>query len=109
MKWMEEARELSAQCWCDAETENKEMDVVLAEAVAKRIAYWMRVAAQNQRNADYYRRLVHQIGETIGEESYIQDDGGLVEDVSCAKVPGLVKDLVAKNKRIYDKGVLRLC
>lgn len=35
-KW---AREIAAQCWCDKETENKTMDVSLAMAVAKRIAF----------------------------------------------------------------------
>ena len=53
--WMDEARQLAAQCWCDKETENKVMDPELAEAVAKRIAAWIATAAQNQRNADYYR------------------------------------------------------
>ena len=35
--WIDEARQIAAQCWCDKETENREMDTVLAEAVAKRI------------------------------------------------------------------------
>lgn len=100
MEWIEEARHTAAQCWCDPETENKEMDPVLAEAVARRIAFWMETAAQNERNTDYYRGLVERIGKAIGREAYIQDDGGVSEDVLCAKVPGLVEAIIA----VPDKG-----
>lgn len=89
--WMEEARVIAAQCWCDKETENIEMDSVLAEAVAKRIAAWMQTAAQENRNTDYYRGLVVRCGEAIGRDAYVQDDGGVCEDVLCAKVPEIVE------------------
>ena len=85
--WMDEGREMAAQCWCDKETEKIVMDPVLAEAVAKRIAYWMQIAAQNDRNTAYYRGLLVKCGESIGKKAYIQDDGGKCEDVLCAKVP----------------------
>ena len=97
--WMEESRAFAAQCWCDTETENIEMDSVLAEAVAKRISHWMRVAAQNQRNADYYRGLVIRCGKAIGKEAYIADDGGVSDEVLCAKVPELVEHNVRGIKR----------
>lgn len=93
--WMDEARQLAAQCWCDPETEDRVMDPALAEAVAERIAIWMDTAAQSQRNVDYYRGLVEQCGIFIGESAYLQDDGGRGEDVLCAKVPELVEQLVA--------------
>jgi hypothetical protein len=96
MMWIEEAMEIAAQCWCDPETEHKIMDPVLATAVAKRIAFWMEVAAQNQRNTDYYRGLVVRCGEAIGKSAYIQDDGGVIEDVLCAKVPELVEAMCGK-------------
>lgn len=38
---LEQARHLAAQCWCDEETKSTVMDVVLAEAFAKRIAVLM--------------------------------------------------------------------
>jgi hypothetical protein len=88
-----EARQIAAQCWCDPETENTEMNPTLAEAVAKRIAFWMETAAQNERNADYYRGLVQRIGMAIGQDAYTQDDGGICEDVLCAKVPELVESI----------------
>ena len=64
--WMDEARQQAAQCWCDKETESRVMDTPLAEAVAKRIAAWMDTAAQSQRNTDFYRGIVTQIGEKFG-------------------------------------------
>ena len=88
--FMDEARMLAAQCWCDEETKSIVMDVVLAEAVAKRIAEWMEIAAQNQKNTDYYRGLLIQCGETIGERAYIAEDGTRMNDVLCAKVPEII-------------------
>ena len=55
---------------------------------------WMDTAAQNQRNADYYRGLVIEIGELLGPEAYISDDGSAQQDVLCAKVPELVRKAV---------------
>ena len=100
--WMEEANQIAAQCWCDPETENKEMDVTLAGAVARRIAFWMETAAQNERNSDYYRGLLVECGEAIGHEAFVQDDGGISEDVLCAKVPELVRGLTHTRKALKD-------
>ena len=56
--FMEEARATAAQCWCDPETSHIPMDVVLAEAVARRIAAWMNTAAFHARNEEYWRNRV---------------------------------------------------
>ena len=96
--WMPEARQIAAQCWCDDETKNTVMDTVLAEAVAKRIAAWMDIAAEAQRNCDYYRGLVVRCGEALGEAAKTCDDGNKSEDVLCAKVPELVDALVANHQ-----------
>ncbi len=61
---------------------------------AKATENWMEIARQNQRNTDYYRDLVVQCGEAIGKKAYIQDDGGIVKDVLCAKVPELVREFI---------------
>jgi hypothetical protein len=95
--WMNEARQIAAQCWCDEETKNTAMDPVLAEAVAKRIAAWMDTGAQAQRNCDYYRGLVVRCGNALGEAAKTCDDGSKSEDVLCAKVPELVEALVANR------------
>ena len=105
--WMSEARQIAAQCWCDPETSGTPMDVRLAEAVAKRIQAWMETSAQNQRNADYYRSLVVRCGEAIGEQAYIAGDGGKHEDVLCAKVPELVKEM--RKERDLLEAVVTKC
>jgi len=94
--WMDEALEQAAQCWCDPEIEGRVMDPPLAEAIAKRIANWMDTAAQNQRNADYYRGLLVRCGEAIGDQAYIADDGNISEHVLCAKIPELVEAAFCK-------------
>jgi len=89
--WMDEARMVAAQCWCDKETEDRIMDPVLCEAVAKRIAVWMDTSAQNQRNTEYYRGLLVRCGKAIGKQAYITDGGDISEDVLCAKIPELIE------------------
>ena len=89
--WMDEARIIAAQCWCDKETETRVVDTVLAEAVAKRIAVWMYTAAQNQRNTDYYRGLLVRCGKAIGDRAFIADDGTRMKNVLCAKIPEIVE------------------
>lgn len=88
--WIEEARQAAAQCWSDPETVKTVMNPDLCEAVATRIAAWMDTAAQNQRNADYYRGLLVECGEAIGDQAYIADDGSISDAVLCAKIPELV-------------------
>ena len=62
---------------------------------------WEESARQYHRNTQYYRNLLVKIGETIGSESYVADDGSISEDILCAKLPELVTALqeeVAKAK-----------
>lgn len=54
---------------------------------------WGKTAAHYLDGMHYYRGLVQSIGETIGEAAYLQDDGGKVDSVLCAKVPELVVEL----------------
>jgi len=92
--WMEEATALAAQCWCDPETSDREMDSALAMAFAKRLAGWMQTAAQNQRNTEYYRGLLVECGESIGDEAYRCDDGTMSREVLCDKIPACVDDIL---------------
>lgn len=100
MDWMDEARQIAAQCWCDKETNLKVMDPILAEAFAKRLSFWMETAAHNQKNTDYYRGLLVQCGKAIGKEAYTQDDGGISDDVLCAKIPEIVEALVNRPLKV---------
>jgi hypothetical protein len=95
--WMDEALQIAAQCWCDAETSDRVMDPVLAEAVAKRIAAWMRTAAQADRNTDFYRDLIVQIGKTFGDAAKTADDGTIMDDVLALRVPELVEALQSRT------------
>ena len=95
--WIEDARQIAAQCWCEPETSDRVMDIALAEAVATKIAFWMDTAAQNQRNADYYRGLLVKCGEIIGKRAYTSDDGTVQDDVLCAKIPELVEKAFSLN------------
>jgi len=90
--WMDKARIAAAQCWYYEETKHKEVDIVLAEIIARRIAYWMMTAVENQRNADYYRDLLVQCGESIGDRAFIADDGTRSDSIICAKIPEIIKE-----------------
>lgn len=93
--WIGEARQLAAQCWCDPETSDREMDVALAEAVARRIAAWMDTAAEYARNQEYYVGLLDRAARALGPEAFTCDDGSHSEEPLRAKVPELVERLVA--------------
>lgn len=87
--------EAIAQGWCQPETQNQEMDVILAEAIGRPVSQlvrnWYDTAAQHCRNEDYYRGLVQEIGLMLGKEAFISDDGSVQQDVLCAKIPELVR------------------
>jgi len=94
---MELARQLAAQAWCAPETSSIEMDVRLAEAFASVLAGWLDTAAQMQRNADFYRGIVVQVGELFGTAAKTSDDGSVQEDVLALKVPELVAAAIAER------------
>src|SRR5690554_3381741 len=61
---------------------------------------WRECAAQYARNAEFYRDIVHQIGEMFGEGARTSDDGSVQEDVLALKVPEIVEALVAHVERL---------
>ena len=50
----------------------------------------MRLATQNQRNADYYHGLLEKCGKAIGERAFTADDGSISDSVLCAKIPEII-------------------
>jgi hypothetical protein len=54
---------------------------------------WMETARQHCRNEEYYRGLLDEIGEILGPEAFISDDGSIQQDVVRAKLPELVRRL----------------
>lgn len=92
--WMDEARQLAAQCWCDSETSDRVMDPTLAEAVARRIASWMETAAQFAKNEDFYRRILDRCARSLGPEVFVSDDGSIQDSPLRLKIPELIERLV---------------
>ena len=100
---MDDARGIAARIWCESQHSGKTMDVALAESIAERlhtlhgwIMSWKDAAARHVRNEEYYRGLLIQIGEIFGDEAKRSDDGSMQQDVLCAKVPELVKQLMSE-------------
>jgi hypothetical protein len=80
--WMPEARQMAAQCWCDPETSSTQMDVVLAEAVARRIAAWMQTGAFHARNEEYWRDRAH-VAESAAKRIVLLE--GLLQEAISTK------------------------
>lgn len=106
-QYMEQARMLAAQCWCDKETSGTEMDTVLAEAIARRISIWMETAYQMARNADFYRGILDECAKHFGEAAYTADDGTVMGEPLLLKVPELVAALVKACEEANDTAKLR--
>ena len=79
------------QSWAD---ENLPYPKDINEAVRQRNA-WCDSAAQFSRNEDYYRDLLDQIGEALGDEALIADDGSRPGGILRAKLPDLVRARLA--------------
>ena len=99
---LEEARGLAESCWKDSETQHIEMNPVLVEAVAKRIAVWMETASGFSNDRDFYRDLVRECGLALGKEAFTADDGSVTEHPLVLKVPGLVRSLVQRVAEFID-------
>lgn len=93
--------EAVAQAWCEPKNEKKEMDADLAYAIVGKVralvGAWRDTAKYHLRNEEYYRGLVARVGEMLGEEAYVSDDGSRQQEVLCAKVPELVQKRLARG------------
>lgn len=98
--FMEEARQIAAQCWCDEENAGKVMDVELAESMARRLSGWMMMLALSRKSADYYVGLLDECAKHIGTPAYTADDGTVGDSPIRAKLPELVKQLVHIMMRV---------
>lgn len=65
------------------------------------------LAAEGQRNTDYYRSLVIQCGTRLGPEAFTADGGTVMQDVLCAKVPAMVHKLIDERDafKLYEEAV----
>lgn len=78
--------------------ENLPIPETIELAIAQRNG-WCDTAAQHLRNEEYYRGLVIKIGEMLGPDAYVSDDGSIQDSVLCAKVPELIARLVALTSK----------
>lgn len=67
-----------------------------ADAIRERDA-WVESAAQFSRNEDYYRGLLDQCAEHLGDAVFIADDGSRSDSPLRAKIPEIVAAL-AKSR-----------
>ena len=68
---------------------------------------WIETAVQSERNAQYYRGLLVQIGERIGIAAKTCDDGTVVPDVLVAKIPELIGSMLFFSKADLRGAVAR--
>jgi hypothetical protein len=69
----------------------KERKEKLVEQWARLTLAWREESSRQGRGLDYYRNELVKIGEMIGPESRVADDGSVSEGVICAKVAELVE------------------
>jgi hypothetical protein len=60
---------------------------------------WMETARRYARNADFYRKLVVEIGDLFGEAARTSDDGTVQDSVLALKVPELVRSALNGGAR----------
>jgi hypothetical protein len=70
--------------------ELQEMIAQRDDALLARSA-WKETARQHCQNEEYYRGLLDEIGNILGPEAFISDDGSVQQDVVRAKLPELVR------------------
>lgn len=106
--FMDECRQIAAQCWCAESTQHLTMIPELAEAFARVLSQWMGVAAQHLRNESFYRGLLDKVAAELGpvrRKAFISDDGSIQIDPIRLKIPELVAELAdaADNWLLYKE------
>ena len=71
-----------------------------AEENLRNANHWQEVARMHAKNEEYYRGLVVQIGDAMGHDAYVADDGTVSDDVLCAKVPELVVSMMTRKDKL---------
>lgn len=64
------------------------------EAAERERDGWMEAAAQQTRNAEFYRSIVHECGDVFGVAARTSDDGSIQDEPLALKVPELVRAAV---------------
>jgi hypothetical protein len=82
------------------------LEALRAERV--RTAAWEQTAAQNQRNADFYRDLLDQVADHLGPDVFRANDGSLADCPLRLKIPDMVGAMAVKLAWVptYFRGVV---
>ncbi len=59
--------------------------------------HWKETARQFHQNEIFYRGIVHQVGELLGRDCYVSDDGSVQDEVLALKVVDVLRDRLAKQ------------
>lgn len=65
----------------------------------RRVKAWEQSAAEFCSGMEFYRGIVHQVGEMFGVAARTSDDGSIQDSVLALKVPELVAAVLAENSR----------
>ena len=99
---LDQARMLAAQAWCQDSTKHKVMDPVLCEAFARILDGWMKDCCREMVNAAFYRGLLDECAEHLGEAAFTSDDGTRHEAPARLKIPHLVAAQAGTIKMLAD-------
>lgn len=91
------AREQAAQVWCEDRNKDKPMDADLAEAFAQTLYCWIAAHFNTQVAVDYYRDLLDESAQHLGEAVYFGSGGVKGEEAVHARIPELVAALAQSN------------
>lgn len=69
---------------------------------AQETSGWEEIANQHYRNEEFYRGLVHQIGNMFGIAARTSDDGSIQDSVIALRVPELVARVLQKLEEIHE-------
>ena len=64
---------------------------------------WEETAKWHSKNEDFYRNIVHEIGELLGPEVYVADDGSVMEDVLALKVPEVLRKRLRRVREVHEE------
>lgn len=60
-------------------------------ALTIQLGNWMEVAAQNERNVEFYKNLLIKCADHLGSDVFVSDDGSVEDKPIFLKIPELVE------------------
>lgn len=104
----QKTKEEIAHNWA-SETANEQVRSIMTQPLTlegfqtmfERTLYvWLKDLHQSNRDMEFYRGIVTQIGELMGPDAFTANDGVVGDSVLALKVPELVKTLIEANQSV---------